>query len=152
MVALGGTFDSLHEGHKVLLRRAFEAGGEVIIGVTSDGYVKKPHKIDPYDVRVEGVKGYLEELGILSRARIVPLEDPYGPTVTEEDVEAIVVSEETLTTAHEINKIRKERGFEPLVILAIDWVLSEDGKPISSTRVRRGVIDKEGRLVKPSRD
>lgn len=149
VVALGGTFDYLHEGHKALLRKAFEVGGEVIIGVTSDGYVRKPHKIDPYDVRVEGLKGFLEELGVLMRARIVPLDDPYGPTVTEEGVEAIVVSEETTSTAYEVNRIRRERGFEPLVIIAIDWVLAEDGRPISSTRVRRGVIDREGRLVRP---
>ena len=34
--AVAGTFDVLHEGHKALIRRAFEVGDKVFIGMTSD--------------------------------------------------------------------------------------------------------------------
>ncbi len=150
LVALGGTFDLLHAGHKALLRKAFELGETVIVGVTSDRFAKKPHEVSPYRLRVEELRKFLLREGVLKRARIVQLDDPYGPTVTEGNVEAIVVSGETRSTAQEINRIRVESGFKPLVVVGIEWVLGEDGEPISTTRVRKGVIDKEGRLVRGS--
>ncbi|MEM2081946.1 MAG: adenylyltransferase/cytidyltransferase family protein, partial [Candidatus Bathyarchaeia archaeon] len=32
-VAVGGTFDELHKGHKALLMKAFEIGTRVLIGL-----------------------------------------------------------------------------------------------------------------------
>ena len=43
-VAIGGTFDRLHLGHKTLLRRAFELGKKVLIGLTTQDMVS--HKPD----------------------------------------------------------------------------------------------------------
>ncbi|HPM27160.1 MAG TPA: adenylyltransferase/cytidyltransferase family protein, partial [Methanothrix sp.] len=45
-VAVGGTFDPIHDGHIALLRRAFELGrgGEVIIGLTSDEMARASRK------------------------------------------------------------------------------------------------------------
>ncbi|RLF40505.1 MAG: phosphopantetheine adenylyltransferase, partial [Thermoplasmata archaeon] len=38
-VCVGGTFDILHEGHIALFERAFETGGEVVVGLSSDSLV-----------------------------------------------------------------------------------------------------------------
>ena len=35
-VAVAGTFDVLHDGHRALLRRAFESGDRVVVGITTD--------------------------------------------------------------------------------------------------------------------
>ena len=37
-IAVGGTFDKFHDGHKKLLATAFELGEEVEIGVTSNAF------------------------------------------------------------------------------------------------------------------
>jgi pantetheine-phosphate adenylyltransferase len=78
------------------------------------------------------------------------LEDPYGPTLYADDIEAIIVSEETKPTALQINKERIKKGLKPLDIITMTMVLSEDGKPISSTRIRKGEIDVKGMLIKDS--
>jgi pantetheine-phosphate adenylyltransferase len=147
---MGGTFDVLHNGHKKLLRQAFAVGRKVVIGVTSDDFAKslhKPHKVDPYATRRMDLERLLERWRMLPRARIVPLHDRYGPTVDVSDIDAIVVSRRTVKTTYEINAKRKAKGLKPLQIVPIDLLLADDRRPISSTRIRRGKIDRHGRLV-----
>ena len=150
IVCVGGTFDRLHRGHEALLLRAFEVGERVVIGVSSDAYVesmRKKHKVQPYEERVERIRRFLEERELGGRAVFVPLDDPYGPAVTDSRIEGIVVSEETEPRVKEINEIRRSKGMRPLKAFQIDTVLAENGKPISSTRIRLGEIDREGRVV-----
>ncbi|MFB0543593.1 MAG: phosphopantetheine adenylyltransferase [Candidatus Bathyarchaeia archaeon] len=151
IVCLGGTFDRLHRGHEALLLKAFEVGERVVIGVSSDAFVesmRKKHKVQPYEERVRGIRRFLEERGLEERAVFVPLDDPYGPAVTDSQIRGIVVSEETAPRVEEINEIRKNKGMKPLEAFHIDMVPAEDGKPISSTRIRLGEIDRRGRVVK----
>jgi len=151
LVAMGGTFDVLHRGHRKLLRQAFAVGRNVAIGITTDAFLgqhHKPHKVDPYAKRKRDLERLLSRWGLLSRARFVPLDDRYGPTTSSRQIQALVVSRRTVNTAHEINKKRKGRGLKPLVIIPIDLIMAEDERPISSTRIRRGKIDREGRLVR----
>jgi pantetheine-phosphate adenylyltransferase len=63
-------------------------------------------------------------------------------------IEALVVSRETEKTAVKINEERAKRGLPLLKIIAIDMVPAENHKPISTTRIRKGEIDREGRLTK----
>jgi pantetheine-phosphate adenylyltransferase len=59
-----------------------------------------------------------------------------------------MASEETLLRASEINAIRFKKGLDKLTIVVIPIVLADDGKPISSDRISRGEIDREGRVLK----
>jgi pantetheine-phosphate adenylyltransferase len=58
-----------------------------------------------------------------------------------------VVSDETRPGALEINETRKKNGLKTLEIISIPLVLADDQKPISSTRIKKGEIDKEGRIL-----
>lgn len=145
-VAVGGTFDKFHKGHKRLLEEAFTYGEEVVIGVTSTKFAGKNAKIDSCSTRMSNLNEFLKT-SYHDNFHVVRLEDPYGPTISEKEYDAIVVSKETETGAIKINKIRNERGLPLLDVLVIDMVSAEDGHPISSTRIREGKIDKMGNLV-----
>jgi len=150
-VAVGGTFDEFHKGHRTLLLKAFEVGEQVVVGLCSDEFVKrmgKPHSTASYKQRLEDLKRFLSEHGFLERAEIIPLNDPYGVTLSKDCVEALVVSRETEPRALEINLKREKLGLPPLHIVVIEMVPSENHAPISTTRIRRGEIDREGHLLK----
>jgi len=151
VVAVGGTFDEFHKGHRILLKKAFEVGKRVLIGLCTDDFVKrmkKPHFVACYEERLKELKDFLKEQGWLERAEITPLNDPYGVTLSEGCVNALVVSRETEPRAREINKKRKAKGLPPLHVVVIEMVPSENHAPISTTRIRHGEIDREGRLVR----
>ena len=84
--------------------------------------------------------------GYDNRVDIQAIYDKYGPTL-EGDFDAIIVSPETVETANEINKKRRNNGLNPLKIVKIPYVMAEDNKPISSTRILNKEIDKEGRMI-----
>lgn len=143
-VAVGGTFDKFHQGHRILLEKAFQIGEEVLVGVTSDEFGGMKGEIEPCNVRMSNLNALLSDK---SGYLIARLEEPYGPTVDDETMDAIVVSPETEGTALEINKIRQEKGMKPLDVVIIGMVLAEDGRPISSTRIRKGEIEPDGTVV-----
>lgn len=144
-VAVGGTFDKFHDGHKKLLETAFEIGNEIEIGVTSNEFGGRKGDIDSCKERMANLKSFFNDKSNFS---VTPLNDPYGTTVFDEEFDAIVVSEETKPTAIEINEIRKNKRMLPLDIIVVHFVLAEDGVPISSTRIRCGEINKKGNILK----
>ncbi len=150
-VAVGGTFDELHKGHRRLLDKAFEIGEIVLIGLCTDEFAKrmsKPHITAPYDVRLKELQAYIKKSSQNDKTEIIPINDAYGPTLTDKCIEALVVSEETERIALEINQKRSEVQLPPLEIVTIRMVPAENYKPISTTRIRKGEIDREGHLLK----
>jgi cytidyltransferase-like protein len=150
-VAVGGTFDELHRGHKTLLMEAFEIGDRVLIGLSSDELVSKlskPHITATFEERQQWLKSFLKDLDFAERAEIVPLFDAFGSTIKDPEISALVVSKETEPVAEKINERRKQAGLPTLKIFAISMVPSQNCGPISTTRIRRGEMDREGRLLK----
>ncbi len=146
-VALGGTFEPLHEGHKKLIDVAIKLGGrDITIGITSDKMARaRIRSVLPFSIRAENVRQYiLRKYGF--EPEIVKITDPYGKTL-EVDFDYLVVSPETYEMALRINEKRLELGKRKIRIVKVDWVLAEDGKPISSTRIKRGEIDRYGRVI-----
>lgn len=145
-VCVGGTFDLFHKGHEKLIERAFSIGEKVFIGIMG-GSLKTVHKVEPYEKRHQRVVEFLKEKNLLSRASIGKIDNPYSNSMLPE-FEAIVVSEETRPNAERINEMRKKRGAKPLKIEQIPWVRAEDGTIISSTAIRKGLVDRDGKLVR----
>ena len=147
---MGGTFDILHAGHKALLQRALEAGDIVLIGLTTDARASKSRnktQINTYNIRLANLQDLLRSMKSLDRFQIVPLENDWGPSVVDEDFEAIIVSDETKSTAQKINKIRSAEGKSELEIVIVPMIKAQDGNRISSSRIRNKEIDSEGKLT-----
>jgi len=149
-IAVGGTFDYLHDGHVTILAKAFELGGHVLIGITSDEMqlVKDSAGIQPLEVRKQALLELLRSRDWLELAEVYIISDPFGPTIDDPELEAIVVSPETRRRAEELNELRASKGLTTLEIIQIPFVLAEDGTPISSIRIRYGEIDIHGKLLK----
>ncbi|MEM3737345.1 MAG: pantetheine-phosphate adenylyltransferase [Candidatus Bathyarchaeia archaeon] len=151
-IAVGGTFDSLHKGHRKLLEEAFLKGEEVIIGLTTDRLARElhtTHTVASYEARKEALLNLLRRKGVASRAHIIPIDSREGTAADTLDLEAIVVSPESYPGALRINELRRQRLMKELEIIVVEEVMAEDGKPISATRIRAGEIDREGKTLSP---
>jgi len=130
VVALGGTFDHLHAGHKILLSMsAWIAGEKVIVGVTDDELlVKKSNKeiLEKLPDRIARVRGFLELFKPGLVYDIVPIKDVCGPTAWDPNIQALVLSRETVSGGASIDKLRKEKSLPPLQTFVIDVISSTE--------------------------
>ena len=187
-VAVGGTFDHLHAGHKLLLtitalllnfRDDPRREKCLTIGISGDALLQKKQYVDEmlgWNARQQGVREFI--LGILELSqpaeklkssphrssesdprsiydefesglviRYAELSDPYGPTVTDESISALVLSRETRAGGRAVNEKREAQGWPLLEIFEVD-VLGAEGHAdavgkenfqgkISSTDIRR---------------
>ena len=149
-VAVGGTFDPLHDGHLSLLRRAFELcrGDAVVIALTSDE-MARDHRTRPvhdYDTRQKNLKACIQREFGAQNYKVEKLNDLCGSAIYD-DFDYIVVSPETEPVAVRINKLRTERGHKPIEISLIEYRLAQDNIRISSTRISEGKIDRHGKVL-----
>ena len=154
VVATGGTFDTIHRGHRALLDAAFAASEKVIIGLTSDAMLagkgsrvsakEKGHAVRSYAERLAGLREYIRRSHPDSAYMISGLDDDFGPAVLTGEVEALVASEETAGKAGKLNKMRLSRGLGPVETVVVGMVAAYDGGRISSSRIRSGEIDADG--------
>jgi len=148
LVALGGTFDVLHKGHLALLQKGFSISSKVIIGLTSDEFATKKGKnlLHDYFQRYHTLESMIKKNFPNSQFEISKLNNDFGPAVLEKEVEALVVSEETIGQGQILNKLRNEMQLSPVEIVSVPMVLATDGKRISTSRIKDSEIDVEGNL------
>jgi phosphopantetheine adenylyltransferase len=192
-VAVGGTFDHLHAGHKLLLTIAallVDFGGKtkckksITVGISGDALLKKKDYVSEllgWDARQTFVREFLlgfleisqpfEKLKTSQRPSLdsdsrsildefesglvihyVELLDPFGPTVTDESISALVVSRETRAGGNAVNEKREGNGWPRLEIFEVDVLDVEGGADdgaaenfrgkISSTDIRRRLYER----------
>ncbi len=150
-VALGGTFDPIHDGHRALFERAFELG-DVLVGLTTQELAANlrpdDRPIRPFADRHRALDAELASYANqYDRAvEIQPLATPTGIASERPSLKYLVVSPETEPTGRKINDQRETQGLAPLTIEVVDHVRANDGKIISSTRIINGEIDEHGRV------
>ena len=197
-VAVGGTFDHLHAGHKLLLTMsaflldfpdmADQQSRRLIVGISADELLRNKRfaeYLSKWDERQADVSEFVRaitdftalskpssavesttagEKGKKVTARYmsgfilecVQITDPYGPTVTDDSITALVVSAETRDGGKAVNEKRAEKGWDPLDVFEVDVLdiqgeAKEEGKSraagfeskISSTEIRRRINQKE---------
>ncbi|MCJ1308888.1 hypothetical protein MMC25_002543 [Agyrium rufum] len=180
-VAVGGTFDHLHPGHKLLLTAtahllvsATPQGEEgslderrLIVGITGDELLKNKkyaEHLENWEDREASVFRFLNSIlsfagldsgdnsvqhrssqgadgrsvdHILQSGLTIHCEeisDAYGPTITDESIQALVLSGETRTGGKAVNDKRVEKGWEPLDIFEVDVLdPSEESEELGSS-------------------
>lgn len=142
-VALGGTFDHLHIGHKLLLSIASLCAHErLIVGVTSSELLtKKKHRalVETNAVRLQAVRRFLRMFraawGPLA-LDIVPIHDVCGPAGTDPDLGLLVVTTETAQGADIIAEKRKENGVAATDVYIVALVDTPEAEKVGSTAIR----------------
>ena len=141
-IGIGGTFDRLHEGHKLFLDIAAHFGELVHVGVTTPTYLdrsskKYRHLIQQYQDREENVQNHL--LSRNTKVNFSRLDTPGMDRILAEqsDLTALIVSQETCLGAIEINKTRMKNKKPRLTIIICPNITRADGTLESSTLFRK---------------
>ncbi|MCQ2056394.1 MAG: inosine/xanthosine triphosphatase [archaeon] len=140
-VAVAGTFNVFHSGHKAMVDRALSFDGEVYIGITSDEMARNSRGfISPYYMRYNAVKGYVESRG--KACCLFKLEDVYGPPEIMRSIDVLIVSEETLKNGKKV--VERFSSNKKIELSVVKMVSKTDGSKISSTDVMNGVCSRSG--------
>lgn len=131
-------------------KKAIKTPGTVARLSRGSFQVEEPVKIQiqNYQIREEVLKSYLGQQKLLTRARIIKINDLYGPAILDNEIEALAVTSDTLAGGKLVNRRRRELGLKPLKLLKVPIIKAQDKRKISSTRIRLGEIDRWGRLYK----
>lgn len=160
-VVLGGTFDRLHLGHKILLGEGcLFAEENLTVGVTTgEMNLKKslPELIQLTTVRIDSVVQFIETVKPQIGHSVVPITDMFGPTITDPDLQCIVVSDETKKGGEIVNQERQKKGYSELDVYVIDLVKDQchgqfEETKISSSSLRKRLLGTLINPVKPNKN
>ena len=196
-VAVGGTFDHLHLGHKLLLSATVfipeptaEKPRHITIGITGDDLLvnkKFASQVGSWEARQAETAAFVESILVFApdipsikttevrndakpngKAIVVhygnqlsvnycQINDPFGPTITDESISAIIISKETRAGGKAVNDKRSEKGWKELEVFEVDVLDASEKEEqatktesfeakISSTEIRRRLAEREQKM------
>lgn len=138
-VVLGGTFDRVHNGHKMFLSDAvLRCSEKLTVGVTEVNMLSKKvlwELIEPCYTRIQNLKNFLEDIDSTLAYDIVPIKDMYGPTKDDPTFEMIVVSEETKGGGDKVNEARVQNNLNKLDVHVVQLVHDENYRSHEETKI-----------------
>jgi phosphopantetheine adenylyltransferase len=175
---VGGTFDHLHIGHKLLLTMTVfmadpsssEQKRAVTVGITAEDLLKNKKfaefledwherysathafihglmSFDPDDdhpehiseVKDPGPNGHVVIAEYPSGLQIKYTEiwDPFGPTITEEAVDSLIISAETRAGGKAVNDKRKEQNWRELDVFEVDVLDADEPEELDDEKTAR---------------
>lgn len=100
----------------------------------------------PLETRLRDVREFLNDVDNTLIYEVVPIQDPFGPTATDSDLDLIVVSDETMKGGQKVNDIRRGKHFRELEIFSIplveikEAIIKEKESKISSSNQRMDIL------------
>lgn len=142
--AVGGTFDHLHDGHRILLTMAaFLTSKTLIVGITGPELLKQKAYADymqAFEVRRANVEQFLGLVKPALEVDVQEINDVCGPTAQIEDIQGLILSQESLKGGEFVNSTRAKKGWSALELVVIDVVGGHSvsfSDKLSSTDYRR---------------
>lgn len=146
IATIGGTFDTLHAGHKEYIRIAFDFAEHVRIYVSADEFAHgyKKYAVRPYEARVERLSDYLQQNYEARRYQIRRLrslddlrEDFLETPGLRELLRLAIITPEYYDFFQELNRQREARGIKSFLTLIKQRTLTRDRRDLSSFEVRK---------------
>lgn len=106
-------------------------------------------KIQSFEERRQALMDFIRSESQTARCTVFTIKTREGGAETMEDLEALIVSDEigVVANAFQINEMRARNGLRRFDIIVVPRVRTEDGIPLSSSRVRRGETLDQRKLV-----
>lgn len=152
--AVGGTFDHIHDGHKILiLMTIFVAQKKIIVGITGPELLKNKKYIEvleKYETRQDKIVQYIRRhiFGSKKSFEVYQINDVCGPTGYIKAIDALTLSSESSKGGEFVNNFRQEKGFPKLRLVSIDVIGGNNSNAennwkgkLSSTDIREKEIE-----------
>ncbi len=146
IATIGGTFDTLHAGHKEYIQLAFEFADRVWIYVSSDEFAsgQKKYPVQPYEIRLEKLLEHLHQTVEHGRYQIRRLhglgelqKDYLEAAELRDKIYAAIVSPEYYDYFQNLNCLREIRGLRSFLTVVKRRTLTKDKHDLSSYEVRK---------------